>query len=63
MAVSLTRVMRAVVPIPTVGTTSVLHSTIVGGSDVGVVGSLSVFGELNNANWVSFDFNVTYSSS
>jgi len=37
LAVALTRVMRVAVPIPTVASASVLHSTGVGGSVVGVV--------------------------
>ena len=40
LAAALTRVMRAAVPIPVVGSVSVLHSTAVGGSVVGVVGPL-----------------------
>jgi len=40
LAVALTRVMRAAVPIPAVPSASVLHSTTVGGSVVGVVGPL-----------------------
>ena len=37
LAAALTRVMRAVVPIPVVACVSVLHSAAVGGSVVGVV--------------------------
>ena len=37
LAAALTRVMRAVVPIPAVASASVLHSAVVGGSVVGVV--------------------------
>ena len=37
LSVVLTRVMRVTVPIPTVVSGSVLHSTAVGGSVVGVV--------------------------
>jgi len=40
LASALTRVMRAVVPIPTVTSVSVLHSAVVGGSVVGFVGPL-----------------------
>ena len=40
LAVCLTRVMRATVPIPVLVSVSVLHSTVVGGSVVGVVGPL-----------------------
>ena len=40
LAAALTRVMRAAVPILTVGDASVLHSATVGGSIVGVVRSL-----------------------
>ena len=40
VAAPLTRVMRTAVPIPTVASASVLHSSTVGGSVVGVVGSL-----------------------
>ena len=40
LADDLTRVMRTVVPIPTIPSTSVLHAPVVGGSVVGVVGSL-----------------------
>ena len=39
---ALTRVMRAVVPIPAVVSASVLHSATVGGSVIGVVGPLRV---------------------
>jgi len=37
LAVTLARVMRVTVPIPTVVSSSVLHSATVGGSVVGVV--------------------------
>jgi len=37
---ALARVIRAVVPIPTVVAASVLHSAAVGGSNAGVVGAL-----------------------
>ena len=37
---ALTRVMRAVVPIPVVACASVVHSAVVGGSVVGVVRTL-----------------------
>ena len=37
---TLTRVMRAAVPIPAVAAASVLHSAAVGGSVAGVVGAL-----------------------
>jgi len=37
LASTLTRVMRATAPIPVVTSVSVLHSTVVGGSVVGVV--------------------------
>ena len=40
LAVALTRVMRAAVPIPVVATASVLHSAGVCGSVIGVVGTL-----------------------
>ena len=40
LAVALTRVMRAAVPIPAVASAFVLHSAAVGGSVVGVVGPL-----------------------
>ena len=40
LAAALTRVMRAAVPIPVVASASVLQSATVGGSVVGVVGSL-----------------------
>jgi len=40
LAVSLTRVMRATVPIPAVAAASVLHSVAVGGSVAGDVGAL-----------------------
>ena len=40
LAAALTRVMRAVVPIPGLTSASVLQSTAVGGSVVGVVGPL-----------------------
>ena len=60
---ALSRVMRAAVPIPAVADASVSHSAPVGGSVVGVVGLLSRhLGSLTAANWVSFDFNVAYSS-
>jgi len=38
LTATLTRIMRASVPIPAVTVASVLHSTAVGGSVVGVVG-------------------------
>jgi len=56
LAAALTRVMRAVVPIPAVAAASVLHSAAVGGSDVGVVGPLSAFGELNSCELGVFRF-------
>ena len=40
LAVALTHVMRAAVPIPAVAAASVLHSVAVGGSVIGDVGSL-----------------------
>ena len=40
LAAALTRVMRAAVPIPVVAAGSVLHSAVVGGSVIGVVGPL-----------------------
>jgi len=40
LAASLTRVMRATVPIPSLASASVLQSATVGGSVVGVVGTL-----------------------
>jgi len=40
LAPALTRVMRAVVPIPVVAATSMLHSAVVGGSVIGVLGTL-----------------------
>ena len=40
LAAALTRVMRATVPIPAVASASVVQSAAVGGSVVGVVGSL-----------------------
>ena len=40
LASALMRVMRVVVPIPTVVPTSVLHSAVVGGSVLGDVGPL-----------------------
>ena len=40
LAVALTRVMRATVPILAVSSASVLHSAAVGGSVIGVVGAL-----------------------
>ena len=40
LAVALTRVMRAAVPIPVVVSAPVLHSAAVGGSVAGVVGPL-----------------------
>ena len=40
LATALTRVMHVVVSIPAVGAAFVLHSAAVGGSVVGVVGSL-----------------------
>jgi len=61
-AAVLTRVMRATVPIPALASASVLHSAAVG-SVVGVVRPPSRhLGSLTAANWVSFDFNVSYSS-
>ena len=40
LAVALTRVMRATIPIPVLTSASVLHSAAVGGSVVGVMGPL-----------------------
>jgi len=40
LAAALSRVMRATVPIPVLASASVLHSAVVGGSVVGVVGPL-----------------------
>ena len=40
LTAALTRVMRAAVPIPSLASASVLQSVVVGGSVVGVVGSL-----------------------
>jgi len=62
LASALTRVMRAPVPIPAVAAVSVLHSVVVRGSVVGVVGPSRHLGSLTAANWVSFDFNVACSS-
>ena len=59
---ALTRVLRAVVSIPGVASASVLRSAAVGGSVVGVVRASRHLGRLTAANWVSFDFNVSYSS-
>ena len=59
LAAALTCVMRAAVPIPAVA--SVLHSAAVGGSVVGEAPHRHL-GSLAAANWVSFDFNVSYSS-
>ena len=56
LAVALTRVMRATVPIPAVASASVLHSTAVGGSVVGVVRPLQTFGELNTCELGVFRF-------
>jgi len=56
---------RAAVPIPAVGAASVTHSAAVGGfvrrSQV-MWGPYRHLGSLTAANWVSFDFNVSYSS-
>jgi len=52
----LTRVMRAVVSIPTVVSASVLHSATVCGSVVGVVSPLKTFGEVNNCKLGVFRF-------
>ena len=62
LAAALMRVMRAAVPIPAVAAASVLHSAVVSGSVVGVLGPSRHLGSLTAANWVSFDFNVSYSS-
>ena len=66
MAAALTRVMCAAVPIPAVVAAPLLRSAAVGGSVVGDVGPLWRFGSptLNSCElgWVSFDFNVDYSS-
>ena len=40
LSAALTRVMRVTVPIPAVVAVSVLHSAVVGGSVIGVVGPL-----------------------
>ena len=57
LAAALTRVMRALVPMPAVASSSVLHSAVVCGSVVGVVRHL---GSFTSANWVSFDFDVPF---
>ena len=62
LATTLTRVMRAAVSIPGVASASVLRSAAVGGSVVGVVRASRHLGRLTAANWVSFDFNVSYST-
>ena len=56
LAAALTRVMRASVPIPALASASVLHSSVVGGSVVGVVGPLWTFGELNSCEFGVFRF-------
>ena len=56
LAVALSRVMRAAVPIPAVDAASVSHSAAVGGSVVGVVGLLQKFGEFNSCELGVFRF-------
>ena len=46
LVAALTRVMRAAVPISAVPSASVLHSATVGGSGVGVVAPLGIWGAL-----------------
>ena len=48
LAAALTRVMRPSVPIPAVAVASVLHTTAVGGSVLGIVGPLQTFEELHS---------------
>jgi len=62
LAAALSRVVRAAVPIPAVAAASVLHSAAVGGFVAGDVGPPRHLGSLTAANWVSFYFNVSYSS-
>ena len=56
LAAALTHVMHFAVPIPAVAAASVLHSAAVGGSFVGVMGTLKTFGELNNCELGVFRF-------
>ena len=62
LAAALTRVVRAAVPIPVVAAASVLHSAAVGEFVAGDWGPSRHLGSLTAANWVSFDFNVSYFS-
>jgi len=56
-------VMSVAVPMPALASVSVLQSAAVGGSVVGVVGSLDIWGAKQTAaNWVSFDLDVSCSS-
>jgi len=45
-----------------VAVASVLHSAAVGGFVAGDEGPSRHLGNLTAANWVSFDFNISYSS-
>jgi len=61
---ALSRVVRTAVPIPAVAAASVTHSAAVGGFVRRSVmwGPYRHLGSFTAANWVSFDFNVSYSS-
>jgi len=55
LAVALTHVMRATVPIPALTSASVLHSAAVGGSVLGVVRVLQIFWELSSCELGEFN--------
>jgi len=56
------RFMRAAVPIPAVASVSVLYSAFLVDLSYVLWGPSRHLGSLTGANWVSFDFNVYYSS-
>jgi len=62
LAAALASVMRAPVPIPAVTAVSVLHSAAVPDLSQVMWGPSRHLGSLFAANWVSVDFNVSYSS-
>jgi len=62
LAAALTRVMRAARPISAVAAASVLYSAVLVDLSQVMWGPSRHLGRLTAANWVSFDFNVSYTS-
>ena len=62
LAAALLRVMHAAVPIPAVAAASVLHSAALVNLSQVMWGPSRHLGSLTAASWMSFDFNVSYSS-